>query len=253
MPLKTLFIGQTKFELISVDSTNNYALDLLKTSYAKDGTLVFAHEQTNGRGQRGNQWISAPNVNLTFSLIVFPKLSLNEQFYLTKMTSVSLIQLIHEFSGSEEAQIKWPNDIYIGNQKVGGILIENSIKGSLIASSVIGIGLNVNQTLFSKDTPQAASLQSIYQRSFDLQLLLNRACELIEANYLNVIAGNVETINSMYFNFLYCLNKWRRFENEEGVFKGMIVGVSEDGKLQLINEENALMEFTFKSVSLLGE
>ena len=131
-------IGQKIIHLESVDSTNNYAAILLSEGRIGHGTVILADEQTNGRGQRGAKWLSAEGVNLLFSLVVQPdNLSVSDQCVLTEITSLALIEFLRKFGIS--AQVKWPNDILVNGEKIAGVLIENHLKGNLIASSVIGI------------------------------------------------------------------------------------------------------------------
>src|SRR5687768_10725094 len=132
-----LFIGSTTIELASVDSTNNFAKDLLRSEKPLEGTLIFAHEQSQGRGQKGNSWISEKDKNLTLSIILYPHfLEAEKQFFLNMAISLAVKDFCESFL-DKEIKIKWPNDIYHHNQKLGGILIENTISGNKIASSIV--------------------------------------------------------------------------------------------------------------------
>ena len=140
-------IGRKIIHLENVDSTNNYTANLLLKGEVDSGTVILADKQTQGRGQRGSVWSSNSGENMLFSLFLSTEiLSVNDQFLLSQFVSVSLIQMLRNIGLN--AEVKWPNDIYINNKKVAGILIENQLSGYTLKSSIIGVGLNVNQKLF---------------------------------------------------------------------------------------------------------
>jgi BirA family biotin operon repressor/biotin-[acetyl-CoA-carboxylase] ligase len=199
--MQTLFIGQNLIELASVDSTNNYVLEMLKKADVAEGALVWAKEQTGGRGQRGNTWLSEPHRNLTFSFILLPHLPIENQFYLTKLVSLGIVDFVSGILSQNgiscEVRIKKPNDIYVNGQKISGILIENNIKGHDIVSSIIGIGLNVNQNEF-KHVNNATSLSRISGKNFDLKDCLTNLCEYIEARYLQLKTNKIELLDKDY-------------------------------------------------------
>ena len=140
-------IGRKIIRLESVDSTNNYIANLLKEGILEDGTVILADEQFAGKGQRNSEWLTSPGENLTFSFFLSNvNLSVQNQYFLTCIVSISLVQLLNKFG--LDAKIKWPNDIYINNKKISGVLIENQLSSSEIKNSIIGIGLNINQREF---------------------------------------------------------------------------------------------------------
>ena len=147
----TLFIGKFSFHLSSIDSTNKFAHNLISKTNPIEGTAIRADEQTAGRGQFGSKWQANPRENITISIILCPKfLLVKQQFLLNAAMALGVYDFINEIIGySSELTIKWPNDIYVGNQKIAGILIENSIQQDVINNSIIGIGLNINQKTFS--------------------------------------------------------------------------------------------------------
>ena len=164
--MKTLFIGQNSINLKSIDSTNSYASELLRQNAPLEGTMIYTFDQHNGRGQRGNTWYSQPNKNATLSYILYPTfLQIEKQFLLNKITCLAVADLMAEIIGHSKGltqkdkavQIKWPNDIYVGNKKISGILIENTLRETSIRSSIVGIGININQTDFT-DAINATSL-----------------------------------------------------------------------------------------------
>lgn len=253
----TLFIGQNSIELPSVDSTNNYVLELLKKNDSLgaergcvEGTLVWTHDQTSGRGQRGNTWLSKPLQNLTMSLVLYPQLPVHLQFYVTKITSLAVAQFVEQsLEKNIGVSIKWPNDIFVKDQKVAGILIENSLRGENINSSVIGIGLNVNQTDFENGLQNASSLKLISGKEFKIDTCIKRVCELIEPRYLQLKAGKYELLDKDYHAHLHRLNKICNYSSNGESFDAMLIGVNESGKLLLKHENEEIKEYNFKEVA----
>lgn len=159
-----MIIGKSEIHLIEVDSTNNYAAELLKENLAPEGLVITAEHQTNGKGRNANQWVSEPKSNLLCTIVLKPYfVSIHEQFILSMMAAIALKNALAELlPGETKPLIKWPNDLIVHDKKIGGILIENTIKGSQIGSSLIGFGINVNQTRFDT-TNSAFSAGSIAQ------------------------------------------------------------------------------------------
>ena len=150
--------GQFKVHLSRVDSTNNYAANLIKSGKAKSGTVILADEQTNGRGQRDAVWQSDPGLNLQFSAIWLPEsFFIKDQRYLNFAVSIAIQQFLSK--KGVEPQIKWPNDILVGEKKISGVLIENQLQGQRINACIIGIGLNVNQTEFKNSETKRTKRQ----------------------------------------------------------------------------------------------
>jgi BirA family biotin operon repressor/biotin-[acetyl-CoA-carboxylase] ligase len=172
-----------------VDSTNDEARRHI--SEIDNLSVVSALEQTKGRGQRGNRWSSQPGENLTFSLVVKDfRIKANEQSAISQATALSLVDLLsrHEV----KARIKWPNDIYAGDEKICGILIENSLKGSEIDWSIIGIGLNVNQTAFPEDLPNPTSMKLCTGNSnpYNTREILEEFMGIFTGYYREYLNGN---------------------------------------------------------------
>ena len=172
-----------------VDSTNDEARRHI--SEIDNLSVVSALEQTKGRGQRGNRWSSQPGENLTFSLVVKDfRIKANEQSAISQATALSLVDLLsrHEI----KARIKWPNDIYAGDEKICGILIENSLKGSEIDWSIIGIGLNVNQTAFPEDLPNPTSMKLCTGNSnpYNTREILEEFMRIFTGYYREYLNGN---------------------------------------------------------------
>jgi BirA family transcriptional regulator, biotin operon repressor / biotin---[acetyl-CoA-carboxylase] ligase len=252
--MKTLFIGQNSIHLQSTDSTNSYASEMLRQITLSEGSIIYTFQQTKGRGQRGNSWESEPNKNVALSIVLHPHfLEADRQFLLTKITSLAVADLMAEMllnsNTSPKINIKWPNDIYVNEKKIAGILIENTLRTHSIQSSVIGIGINVNQLVFS-DSLNATSLALLSGKAFDLLQMMERLCELLEARYLQLRSNKLESIDNSYLQRLFLLNEWANYCSDEKLFSGKITGVSKTGKLQLELENKEQKEFDFKEIRL---
>jgi BirA family biotin operon repressor/biotin-[acetyl-CoA-carboxylase] ligase len=234
----TLFLGRHLTYLTSTESTNQYALDLLSKSKPLEGTVISAYEQTKGRGQIGSSWESEPGKNLTFSVILYPSfLPLARQFALIQCLSLSILDALTPLTPAV-LSLKWPNDIYIGQRKIGGMLLQNSISQTQFQHCVVGIGLNINQTIFISDAPNPISLQQVTQKETDLFALLKSICLCMEKRYLQLRAGDLETIQRDYLDNLYQFMEDHLYKDAAGrLFKGRIVNVLPDGKLLLMHDK----------------
>lgn len=231
---KTLFVGQIINYLPSCQSTNDEAADLIAQRDPSEGTLVVTDHQTAGRGQRGNVWQARPGQNLTFSLILKPTfLRATDQFWLNMAISLGIIDVLQP-SISGTVCIKWPNDIYVNDQKMGGILIENTLHGYGIAWSVAGIGLNVNQADFEYPTATSMQQQAPLANGYDLPGLLRSGCECIEQRYLQLRAGRRDEMKADYLARLYRYRQVHTFESGERTFQGQITGVDPLGRLSTL-------------------
>ncbi|MGN6640053.1 MAG: biotin--[acetyl-CoA-carboxylase] ligase [Mucilaginibacter sp.] len=248
-----LFVGQNLITIQHVDSTNNFLKDLLSNSKPlPDGTVIMAESQYAGRGQQQNKWHSEPGKNLTVSILLKPSfLSAAQQFDLTRAVSLGIISALEPFLG-DKLKIKWPNDIYYDNGKLGGILIENLLRGTQITNSVIGIGLNVNQEVFLPGAANAVSVKQILHRDYELKFILSEICKNIEAVYLNLKAGHIDHIRKAYLQRLYWLNEQRMFRVNEQVFKGRIENVKDNGLL-VVNNGADTSEYNQKEIEFLNK
>ena len=232
----TLFTGKKIIYLPSCHSTNDLARQFIDKKEATDGTIVITDCQMEGKGQRGNKWLTEPGENLTFSVIYSPDfLTADENFWLTIITSLALQKALREYG--VHTRIKWPNDIYAGNKKVGGILIENIIENRRLRFSVIGIGLNINQQYFQ--VPDAASLFNITNRSYRLQEVFEKVVTLLEQHYLQLKSGRRETLKSAYLQHLLGIDEQLEFESEGRKFTGIIRGVDHRGRLKVEVDGNS--------------
>ncbi len=248
-----LFVGQNLLTLKEVDSTNSFLRNLLTNSKPlPEGTVIMAEHQYSGRGQQQNKCHSQAGKNLTFSILLKPTfLSAVNQFDLTRAISLGVFDTLRTLLG-DNLKIKWPNDIYYNDSKLGGMLIENVVQGSSINNSIIGIGLNVNQDDFPDGLTNATSVKQILHKDYDLRLLLSEICSNIEAYYLHLKAGRIDFIRNAYLNSLYWLNEPRRFKAGGEVFEGIIEGVADNGLLQ-IKKDGSTTGYDLKEIEFLNK
>lgn len=236
--------------LNTVESTNNYANQLVLSKAAGHGTVVLAQFQSKGKGQMGNSWESEYGKNLLASFVLLPVfLPAVKQFYLSKITCLSISEFLKPETKS--VSVKWPNDIYIGNKKVAGILIENSIKNNYVDSSIIGIGLNLNQEHFISDAPNPVSLKNITGRNYDVHQVAAKIDEILHHWLEKLRLGNYEEIDTTYFNQLFRSNEWALFAKQGIRFEAKITGIGEFGQLILENRNGTTSEFMFKEVEFV--
>lgn len=251
--MATLFIGQNKVFLPETYSTNSYAIELLKNVNVIDGTVVYTHNQTQGRGQRGNSWIAVPERNATFSLIVKPGfLNSKNAFYLSKITALALHDVLTEILNDSQfdIKIKWPNDILVNKKKIAGVLIENSVLNDAIQWSVIGIGLNVNQNDFG-EVKAATSLNLLNSKEHSVENTMQAVFVKFEKWYLRLKKGEFKQIDDAYHNLLFTLNTESEFEQNRNRFKATVQGVNESGLLILKLANGSLKTFDIKELSFI--
>ena len=234
------------------DSSNNYAKRLISANEATHGTVVLAYCQEAGKGHAGNHWESEAKKNLLMSIVLFPEfLPAEKQFYLSKIVSLALIDFLDEELPEEDVAIKWPNDIYAGDKKMAGILIENSVSGNFLHSSVVGIGLNLNQVKFSCELPNPVSLKQITGKNYSIEKAAVRFLEIFDDWYNHLEHQQTTAIDINYFNKLYRKNKWSRFRKKNTEFEARISGIGEYGQLILENRDGRLSEYQFKEVEFI--
>jgi len=241
------------FEIIhlqEVDSTNNYAQRLLDqtTSNEFQNKVIVAQNQTNGRGAYDNKWVSYTTENLTFSIIIVPELLASKQFILSKITSLAIIDFFKEHNIN--AEIKWPNDILINRKKIAGILIENSIIGSKLADSIIGIGININQTDFLQ-IPNATSLKNEKNLNFDLNNELSNFLSKFEFWLNECNKHNFKFIDEMYLKFLFGKNEFVKYSYQKDYFEAKVQNVDEFGRIIVKTTNNELKQFMFKEIEMI--
>ncbi len=229
-------------ELDSVDSTNNYAMGLIHAGVAQHGTVVFAHHQTKGKGQRGKSWATEAGANLSFSIIVQPSFLLPAQsFQLLATTAVSVRNSLSSLTG-DETKIKWANDLYWRDRKTGGILIENVIRGTQWQWAIVGIGINVNQSVF-ENLPNPVSVKQITGKTTDVKEL----AQLIYDDLMNALAGlkknGFGNLLEEYNRHLYKRNETVRLKKGSRNFETQINEVNIHGQLVTGYETKELFDF----------
>jgi BirA family transcriptional regulator, biotin operon repressor / biotin---[acetyl-CoA-carboxylase] ligase len=245
-------IGKHIVRLQKTDSTNNYANGQLSQYELTEGTVFLTYEQSAGRGQMKNFWESEPGKNLTFSIAVFPDfLEVRHQFMISKVVTLGIYRALSKYV--DKLRIKWPNDIYVGDKKLGGILIENSIMYNLIKSSVIGIGININQTIFHSNAPNPVSLKILTNQYFDCNLVLSEILSGIDYYYSLLKKGEKARIDLEFISVMYRLNEKHWFRTEKEEFEGEIIGVNEIGQLLVSNQWGKTYVFHFKEVEFLQQ
>ena len=251
--METLFIGRNILFLPQVNSTNSYAIEMLKNVNLAEGTLVHTAEQTEGRGQRGSVWKTEKTSNLTASLVLKPTfLDLKNQHYLYQISALACYDALAELLDSSQfdIKIKWPNDILVNNQKIAGILIENNIFNGQINWSVIGFGINVNQTIFD-EVFNATSLKLLLEKDLIIKDVLELFCTHFEKRYLQLKNNKFELIKADYLARFFRLNNWMDFEINGEIKKMFVQGMSEDGLLSLRDVYERSHSFDVKQVKWL--
>lgn len=241
----------------SLDSTNDEAARRILE--IDDLSVIAAREQYKGRGQRGNRWHSAPGDNLTFSVVLkggkggsLEGLEASEQFAISRMATL----VVRDFLASEglQAKIKWPNDIYAGNRKICGMLIENSLSGKEITRSIIGIGLNLNEKDFPPGLANPTSLAAQTGRETDPAGALERICGLMSARIPSLSSEEGrESLDREYSALLYRKGEWHEFRDllAGEIFEGRIDGVAKSGLLKVSTREGLQKEFGFKEIGYI--
>jgi BirA family transcriptional regulator, biotin operon repressor / biotin---[acetyl-CoA-carboxylase] ligase len=235
IPANTLFVGKNLVFVPECHSTNTLAMELSQRGSIADGTVIITDNQQAGRGQRGNQWISEPGKNLTFSVVLKPGfIKADQQFRLTQVISLAVTDYLKNRLDAT-IKIKWPNDILVNQLKTCGILIENSLSGDTIQFVVVGIGLNVNQ--ISMPNNKATSLKQETGKDYILENELQLLLQAIEVRYVQLREGKINLLENDYLINLYRKGELHGFNTMDGVLKGMIEGVDQRGRLVLQTSE----------------
>jgi BirA family transcriptional regulator, biotin operon repressor / biotin---[acetyl-CoA-carboxylase] ligase len=245
-----MLIGSNLLYYETLSSTNTEASRLLKSGEQTEGTVVYTGFQSSGRGQTGNRWESEEGKNLLFSTILYPRTVVPEDQFLISMTiSLGICDFLDRYYRG--AEIKWPNDIYVGNDKIAGILIENSILGNMIENSVIGIGLNINQDKFKEILPNPVSLKMVTGRDHDTVKCLTELLHDLDKRYKELLYGDNRKIKTDYLSRLYRFMKWTLYKSGDFVFTGRIIDVMVTGQISIEIKDGAVREFSFKEFIFL--
>lgn len=238
----------------SIGSTNTYLRELNGGDAAYDYEVAVADFQTAGRGQKGNTWESEQGKNLLFSILAHPKgIKVQEQFYISEAIALAVSDAVIAAAGPEYAadfSVKWSNDIYYKDFKMAGILIENTLQGSSILDTVVGVGLDVNQEVFVSDAPNPISLKNITGRDYDRDALLDD----IIARFIGYMEKDPDArfqVDQLYRDRLYRRHGYHRFRDESGVFEACIEGIRPDGCLMLLTDGGEHRVYEFKQVQFI--
>tara|TARA_B110000263_G_C15306894_1_gene510902 strand:- start:1431 stop:2168 length:738 start_codon:yes stop_codon:yes gene_type:complete len=242
------------FKIYKIDatkSTNDYLKNLYFKKKIHDGFILTTNHQTSGRGQRNNTWESEPGKNLILSIYKDLKdLKIKNPFLMNAIISLALIETLKELK-VPELKIKWPNDILSASKKISGILIENFFKTEFITSTIIGIGLNVNQINFKK-TPNACSVFSVTGFSIDLDEALKCLIKNIQKKFKYIEKFSSEQIFFEYESFLYKKDESSLFKSKNKIFIGFIKGINEIGRLKILNQDKEIEEYDLKEIELMN-
>ena len=261
----------SRINLPRVDSTNNFIRDMLSFGDELNGlTLVVAEAQTAGRGQVGNHWESEPGKNLTFSLLCHPNhVRPSEQFILSQCIALAVREALQaELNNLERLErldkldrlenpektpltIKWPNDIYVGDRKICGILIECDLQGKQISNCIIGVGLNVNQTTFLSDAPNPVSLIQLTGKEHNREAILGNIVANFQTLYEQISNGEADSIRKTYMQYLYRRHGFHTFADVRGEFIAEIADIEPTGHLLLRFENGNICRYEFKEVKYI--
>ena len=233
MDFKVIHIDET-------DSTNRWLKE-----HGEENLVVVADYQTAGKGCGTNTWESERGKNLLFSLLIHPEgITAKEQFFISEAVSVALCETLAPYTYNK-VEIKWPNDIYVDDKKICGILIENHLQGSEIRDSIIGIGLNVNQREFRSDAPNPVSLYQLTGQETDREALLNTFLQTFDK------ALHSKTTCFTYREILFRKGKDSLYKTKTSCFTARLIDVLPDGRLLLVDQEEQERTYVFKEIQFI--
>lgn len=247
----TLFIGKNHIHCSEVSSTNDKAMELAQESIP-EGTIITTLYQHKGRGQSGNTWHSESGKNVLFSVVLYPKfLQVQEQFYLTMAMALAVQKTVQHFITDKLVQIKWANDILVQGKKIAGMLIENQILGNKWQSSIIGIGINVNQTSFD-NALQNKTTSCMLETHKETQITqwYEVLCQYIEHDYLKLKNRELEYIQVAYTQNLAGYHEKRTYKVGNNTIEGIILGIDKQGRLAL-QQQNEINYYALKEIEWL--
>ena len=247
----TLFTGKNCIHFEEINSTNIYAADLIAKTSPAEGTCIITDFQTAGRGQIGRYWHSSAGKNLLISYIFYPHtLKVKDQFLLNVISGLAVYDVVSFYV--QDVKVKWPNDIYVNNQKIAGILVQNTLRGDTIKCTIIGIGLNVNEKDFPSELPNPVSIAN--EKGYDISIsdVFCRLCSRLEFYYLKLRNGKYDELRMAYNEKLYRKGILATFQDEKNhIFKATIEGVATDGKLILNTEDGIGKTYAFREIKFI--
>lgn len=237
--------GFRVLEYDELDSTNNQ-VEKLGWSVLEDKMVVLTYKQTQGRGQIGNHWESEPGKNISMTVVFRPQeLPAGEQFAVSMVIALGACDFVSRYTTG--CTVKWPNDIYVGDKKIWGILIEHAIMGPYVGGSLCGIGVNINQAAFLSDAPNPVSLLQLIGKEIPLEIALEELLECIGKRYEQVY--DYAVLERDFLQVMYRRPGVFGWEDENGLFKASIVGVNEYGQLVLKDTEGMERVYGFKEIT----
>jgi BirA family transcriptional regulator, biotin operon repressor / biotin---[acetyl-CoA-carboxylase] ligase len=245
-----MIIGSKLLFFENLPSTNTHATDLLKKIDLPEGTIVYTNYQLAGRGHTRNKWESEDSKNLLISIILLPSfIKPEDQFHISMVISLGICDFLMRYI--PDCSIKWPNDIYVNNDKIAGILIESSLTGNRIEFTIAGIGLNINQEKFQSSAPNPVSLNQLTGESYDLPSSLEKLSGDLDKRYKQLIGGNYGEIKRDYVSKLYRLNEWHEFRDKNGKFMGRVLTIGDYGRLIIGRQNGEISEYSFKETEFI--
>ena len=230
-------------------STNDLLWEMLASEEHKNGFVLQAESQIKGKGQEGNKWITEPGKNLTMSIYIVPKIEAKDVFYLNMMASLAIRKTLEAFD--IVASIKWPNDIFVGDKKIAGVLVKNQIQAGKINKTVLGIGLNINQTDFPIERP-ITSIKRELRRRKNIAEVFNLLYQNLDFYFDILVNQNFSLLKRQYLQHLYRKNAWNEYSSKQlGRFSGNILGVNDHGQLELQTMDGAEHVFDMQTIRFL--
>jgi BirA family transcriptional regulator, biotin operon repressor / biotin---[acetyl-CoA-carboxylase] ligase len=244
-------IGNSIVRLNTVDSTNNYAAKLINQTNIPFGTVIMSRFQSSGKGQRSSNWTSTENQNLLFSVILDTSfLNPADIFKLSKAVSISLKRALSEII-SNDVSIKWPNDIFVDSCKIAGILIENQWASNRLKSSIIGVGLNINQIKFDSSF-SATSLRILTESEHVIDDVLQLIIKYLNIYFDYLKKGSFSLIDKQYLNHLFKFNEWSKFKPiNTDVFTGKIIGITQNGLVIIEARSGKTANYDLKEITFV--
>ena len=245
-----MIIGSNLLFFKNLPSTNSHAAFLLKKNKLPEGTIVYTNYQSAGKGYSGNTWEGEDGKNLLISIILYPSFIKPEDHFLISMViSLGVCDFLMRFI--PECSIKWPNDIWVNNDKIAGLLLESSLTGNQIEFTVAGIGLNINQQRFLSNAPNPVSLNQLTGVNYDLPSSLEILASDLDKRYKQLIGGNYGQIKKEYISKLYRLNRWHEFRDKNGLYRGRVLTVGDYGRLIIERQNGEISEYSFKETEFI--
>ena len=243
------FFLNKKLHFDSLNSTNETLGQLSKKIELQNGFYITADYQKSGKCQNHDKWDSNPKENLLISIFLNLDLNIKNSFMLNQLASLSILDTLSKFL-EQKIEIKWPNDVYVDNKKISGILINNIVKGGIINSSVIGIGINVNQTNFNKKYI-ATSMKLLSKKDFELNEIEKMLMKNIKKQSMILLEKKISLLSSRYNNHLYGKNLDSLFILNKKRIYAKVIGVNQNGKIKLMFGDSEVNEFSQNEVKLL--